>query len=792
MEEVLEAEEDAVALLTEADEEAITRARWTMALLEEEVGEDVQAALNVETASLVPTYQTSLMTTRQVQKTVNNFTVSHFHDLHADLNIEVPSDGHNLILPDFEYIPFDDKVGGRVSLAWRNWEMITSNAWVLDVVKNGYKLEFNEYPPLTSTPIFEELNLPPIQDKAVHEQVEELLQQGAIQLVNNPYTPRFYSKLFVRQKKSDNPEPEFRLIIDLSRLNEYLIVPHFTMESNKTVRQELRPGVYFCKFDLRHAYLHILIHPSSRKYLSFVHRGKVFEWVSLPFGLASSPFVFTKVIAEVGKFVHLRGLKLIQFLDDWLLICLIIRLICLQRDYLLQILFALGWIINEVKSILDPLQTTDYLGAHYNSLTAMVYNTQERWQKILHTVTSFMQQNSPPARLWCQVLGLLTSAQEFTQTGRIALRPLQFHLNTHWKGHRYNLFYPIPLNQTCIQALSWWLNPHNVTQGVLWSPPPPTLHITTDSSLHAYGGHMGSLTFQGTWGPEYSHKHINWKELKTIHLALLHWMDHIQNQSLMIHSDNTSALAFLRHQGGTHSWELYLLARDIWTLITQANAHLQVQHIAGKHNTWADLLSRPKLLQATEWSLLPSVTQAVFRIWGTPHIDLFASKWNKKLECYCSLMPDNQAYVIDSLSFPWDNLVGYAYPPPRMIGQVLNHIEKHSCQIIFICPLWPRAPWYPRLLDLLVDFPLSLPPLPHLLKQPRTHQVYHSHPERLGLHAWKLSSCNSMRKVFLRKLSLASSIDTDIPLASSMSLNGKNTFVGAIRGKHIHSTPLRL
>ena len=787
----LEAEEAVEDQLTAAEEEAISRDRLTMALAEADVA-DVQAALNVATDSLVQTQPTGLMSTRQVQKLTNNFTLAHYKDLHAEYNINYDEEGHNLILPDFVHIPFGDKVGGRISLAWQNWQMVTQNQWILDVVRYGYKLEFQEYPPLTSTPIFEELNLPKAEKLAVHEQVQELINQGAVAEVLNPYTPRFYSKLFVRAKKSEGPTPEYRLIIDLSKLNEFLIVPHFTMESNKSVRNELRQGVFFCKFDLRHAYLHILIHPSSRKYLSFCHNGRVYEWTSLPFGLASSPFVFTKVISEIGKFVHLRGIRIIQFLDDWLLICLIIRIICLQRNFVLQILVALGWLLNEVKSILDPLQYTDYLGAHYNSLTTMVYNTQDRWDKIFQTVTSFIQLSSPPARHWCQVLGLLTSAQEFTQSGRLALRPLQFHLNAHWKGHRHNLFYPIPITPDCIHTLNWWLDPQNVLQGVLWTPPTPTLHITTDASQTAYGGHMGTLTFQGVWNTQQLAKHINWKELKAIHLALLHWQEHIQYQSLMIHSDNMSALAFLRHQGGTHSWELFTLARDIWHLILQAHAHLQVQHISGQNNTWADLLSRPKLLQATEWSLHPSITQAIFKVWGTPHIDLFASKWNKKLPCYCSLMPDNQAYVVDSLSFPWDNLEGYAYPPPRLIGQVLSHIEKHSCLILLVCPLWPRAAWYPRLLDLLVDYPIRLPNIPRLLKQPRTHQVYHAHPERLGLHAWKLSNCNSRREGFLRQLFLGSCTDTGNPQGFSMSLNGKNTFVGVIRGRSIHSIPLKL
>ena len=41
--------------------------------------------------------------------------------------------------------------------------------------------------------------------------------------------------------------------------------------------------------DLSDAYLHIPIHPNSRKCLWFGHRSQVFHFTSLPFGLATAP-----------------------------------------------------------------------------------------------------------------------------------------------------------------------------------------------------------------------------------------------------------------------------------------------------------------------------------------------------------------------------------------------------------------------------------------------------------------------------------------------------------------------
>ena len=754
-----------------------------MEALTEDTGEAGLGLLGVETELQDPPHNQP-MTVRIAQKAINNFTLSRITELHCHENLS--ADVNNLILPDFVDINFqNNKVAGRCSKAWENWRLVTDSSWVLDVVRYGYKLEFASQPPLTTHPIFDELSLPTHQKQAVHDQVMDLLDQGAVALVKNPHTPRFYSKLFVREKKSDSLEPVYRLIIDLSKLNEFLIVPHFTMESQKSVRRELRQGVYFVKFDL-----HLLIHPNSRKYLSFVHQGQVYEWVSLPFGLATSPFVFTKVINEIGKFVHLRSIQLLQYLDDWLLFCLFYKLTTLQRNYLLQILWFLGWLLNEVKSILDPTQQTEYLGDLYDSVTAMVYNSQDRWNKIHTTISHFLTLTSAPARQWCQVLGLLTSAQEQTSLGRLALRPLQFHLNSFWKGHRSNLWYQIPITHNCVTALQWWLDPQNVCQGVPWVTPPPTLHITTDASMEAFGAHMGELTYQGHWSESQQTFHINKLELLAIYKTLVHWSPLLTNQSLMIHTDNLTALSYIERKGGTHSWDLFQITRDIWHLVHNLQAHIQVKHISGSKNILADLLSRPKLLMATEWSIHPKITQALFTLWGTPQIDLFASKWNHKLPSYCSIIPDPNAYHTDSLSFGWDHIIGYAYPPPRILPLVLTHIEQYSCQIILVAPLWPKSPWYPRLLKLLIDFPRKIRPFHKLLKQPRTHQVYHQYPERLHLHAWLLSNNSSLREDFLKRLSRKSSTGIGKLPHTCMIPNGIPTFCGAIQGMQIHSIPL--
>ena len=125
----------------------------------------------------------------------------------------------------------------------------------------------------------------------------------------------FYSRLFLVPK----PHQRWRPVIDLSRLNTFLLVEKFKMETPESIRTSLIPGEWVSSIDLSDAYLHIPIHPNSRKYLRFCYKSQVFQFTSLPFGLATAPQLFTMIVKEVKLMALSRGLGIHQYLDDWLI-----------------------------------------------------------------------------------------------------------------------------------------------------------------------------------------------------------------------------------------------------------------------------------------------------------------------------------------------------------------------------------------------------------------------------------------------------------------------------------------
>ena len=46
----------------------------------------------------------------------------------------------------------------------------------------------------------------------------------------------------------------------------------------------------------------------------------VYQFRALPFGLTTAPLVFTRVVAFVGRILRLKGVRVLLYLDDWLIL----------------------------------------------------------------------------------------------------------------------------------------------------------------------------------------------------------------------------------------------------------------------------------------------------------------------------------------------------------------------------------------------------------------------------------------------------------------------------------------
>ena len=218
---------------------------------------------------------------------------------------------------------------------------------------------------------------------------------------------------------------------------------------------------------------------------------------------------------------------------------------------------------------------------------------------------------------------------------------------------------------------------------------------------------------------------------------------------VQVRSDNMMVVTYLNKQGGTRSSTLCFLTWDQLNWCRDRWLKMVAVYVQGEKNVLADLYSRKGLPH--EWSLCPAVVENLFRLWGRPQVDLFASEDNAKLPLYCSLREDPNAIANDALLLGWDNMESYAYPPQPLIRRVLLKVKKSKTRMILVAPNWGRRPWMSILIDLLIDIPRALPIKEKLLKMPG-QWVFHPDPQLLNLVAWRIGGGDSEKEAFEKEL----------------------------------------
>ena len=156
--------------------------------------------------------------------------------------------------------------------------------------------------------------------------------------------------------------------------------------------------------DFKDAYFHIPIHSQSRKYRHFHIQSRSCQFKALPFGLSTTPMEFTVVAKKVKLMALQRGIKINQYLDDWL-VRATYHQTCLQHTQTLVALCReLDWLVNKEKSELDPKQIFNFVGYQFDLKEGRVRPTPECWQAL--TVISVWSILSSPAAHVYQFMSL--------------------------------------------------------------------------------------------------------------------------------------------------------------------------------------------------------------------------------------------------------------------------------------------------------------------------------------------------------------------------------------------------
>ena len=246
-----------------------------------------------------------------------------------------------------------------------------------------------------------------------------------------------------------------------------------------------------------------------------------------------------------------------------------------------------------------------------------------------------------------------------------------------------------------------------------------TCEIFTDSSSHSWGAAFqfcnqtgkNQVTIQNSFGSEHIGLPINTKELLAILFALNSFTHLIRGQGILIHCDNITAIACIKHKGSSHVLR-DRISRQIFKLVYQNRASLQITYINTKVNVVPDRLSRKILKsESTEWEIHDSTFHLIKELISCKlDIDLFASAVNHKLKRFASWTPEKDAEIVDSFTIQWIGFIPFINPPFSLWSQILKKLCQDQTELaVGLVPLFPNHPWFTNLLDMLIEIPILMP-----------------------------------------------------------------------------------
>ena len=668
-------------------------------------------------------------------------------------------------------------VGARLALFISEWVSFTSDPWILSIISNGYFIDFIDDPVQSCFP--HDCVMSAEMSAVCDEEVKALLLKKAVIRISRP-VDGFVSNMFATKKKKENEDdPQlWRPIANLKRLNSFVYYEHFKMEGLDLVKFVIRKGDWMAKVDLKDAYFTVPVAAEHQKYLRFVWKGEFFQYVCLPFGLCSAPRVFTKVLKPVVAWLRAQGIRLVIYLDDFLIMAESISLLLKHLALVVNILRFLGFLVNEKKSVFIPSQKIEFLGIVIDSNFLSFSLPVAKVTKVTQLCKKALRAEKLPLRQLASIMGNFSWAIPTVPFAQAHFRHLQRFYISESRRFGGDLNKVVSLSASAKADLEWWFSNLRSFNGKTMIPDEPEMVIYSDASLKGWGACCDEVTTRGPWTLADKFRHINELELLGALYALQVFTRHSHDISVHLYLDNSTSVSYINKCGGTRSKALCDLSALVTNWCEFRNIQLTAFHLPGSLNFIADRESRTDM-DASDWLLDRRIFSKIQSLW-TVDIDLFANAWNAQLPVFTSWFPQPLALSTNAFSLSWKSRHGYAFPPFALIPKCLAKVRKEKASLVLICPWWPAQPWFPLLLELAADVPRILRPRHDLL----TNSLQAPHPlgESLTLIAWKLSGDDFETKAFQRMLLGSYSAPTVPPRPLLISPRGTVGLIGVVNG----------
>ena len=401
-----------------------------------------------------------------------------------------------------------------------------------------------------------------------------------------------------------------RLVLDLSSprgsaINEGICkedfsVQYSTFDDAVDLVRSLGPSAFLGKLDIRHAFRICPVRLDQLHLLGYRWENFYYVDLRLPFGSRSSPFLFNNVAKVLAwALVHVCGVAfLLHYLDDFFL-CAKDKAECSKNmDIFLRTCQRVGVPIAHDKTV-GPAQVLTYLGIEIDAKQQTIRLPKDKLEALLILLQSWLLKKKCTCRDLESLIGSLSFAAKVVKPGRLFLRRL-INLSTSVSSRKFF----IDINLEAREDILWWYRFVRQWNGVEFFTRVFTtsqdLQLYTDASGIGLGGVFRNAWFSISLPTKFRDFHINVLELLAVVAAVFAWGPQLQDSAIKFFTDNM-CIVQVWSRGSSKDHHILALLRALFFFCATKNIHLQFFHVPGKHNTYADALSR---LQVTKFRQL--------------------------------------------------------------------------------------------------------------------------------------------------------------------------------------------
>ena len=581
------------------------------------------------------------------------------------------------------------------------WREIGASRWVRRALQFGLRLPWltprgrprRRFRPYTTTS----------KDHAfVSEELDRWVAAGFIRPLDDEEqsgAPRV-SPAFVSWIRQDNP----RLVVDLRQVNEHLQDIKFKYVAITEFMSALVPHDNLISWDIKDAYHHVYVHPSDRPYLTFAVDGRVFEPLTMPFGLSVAPWAWTKIMRPVLAYLRQSGFTLIGYVDDHGAAPPGARPTT-KADaakgfrFVTHLFHRLGLTLHPAKGEREGTQQLTLLGFTIDTAGNQVGIPDGRLARLRVTAAAVLSSASANRR-WVgrkpleSVAGIIVSASLAIPEARLFARAIYDDLARAAAARGPHA--DCRLSHQSLRDLRWWAHFGRAGHGrPLWARAPAhTLH--TDASGFGWGGVADETTpVRGAFSGSDRDWHINIKEVAAIRLCLTALAPKFAAGDVVrVVTDSRFALHVVNALV-YRSAPLCSEVRRLYQVAQRLGVTLDAAWIPTAYNVWADRLSRTR--ESTTWSLDPTFFASLDSLCG-PHVvgrlpDLLAAPPSSDVPASGSTPP---APTVPD--WRWTRVNNWVNPACSSLPLVLDLLRRQWVTATVIAPVWRAQPWWQQAL----------------------------------------------------------------------------------------------